>query len=262
MPPGTGRSRGGCWFAGLFIALAGGCAAGRSQLEQALLADQTPAAHGSDADRRYRVHCPDVVEVEVPGAGRWSGPRPIAADGRIVLGDGSRLRIDGMTPPEVATAVAGRAHVSPEAVRVRVGEFNSQQVYLFGEVSGMQRALPYRGPETVLDLLQRAGGITPGAALGDVQVVRAHVAAGTTPEVFHIDLPAIVLQKDQHTNVRLEPFDQIYIGQSRRSRMRACCPPWLRPTYDSLCGLRRPGGAPAAADLAPNAPAQGLAYDR
>jgi protein involved in polysaccharide export with SLBB domain len=239
MPPGKGRSRWKLGPRGLLLVLAAGCTTGRPQLERALLADRTPAAHGDDADRLYRVHCPDVLELDVAGAPDWSGLRRIGADGRIALPGGKRLRVDGQPLPRVAATVAALARVSPERVQIRVLEFNSQQIYLFGEVSGMQRALPYRGPETVLDLLQRAGGITPGAALGDVRVIRTHVADGTTPEVFRIDLEAIVRKKDQHTNIRLEPFDQVYIGQSRRSGLCPCIPPWLRPTYETLCGLRR-----------------------
>jgi protein involved in polysaccharide export with SLBB domain len=257
MPPGKGRSRWGIGLVGLFLPLVIGCAASRPQLERALLADRTPAAHGDDADRLYRVHCPDVLELDVAGVPAWSGPRPVGADGRIDLAGGKRLRVDGRTLPKIAADVAVLARVPPERVQVRVVEFNSQQVYLFGEVSGMQRALPYRGPETVLDLLQRAGGITPGAALSDVRVVRAHVADGTTPEVFHIDLEAIVRKKDQHTNIRLEPFDQVYVGQSRRSGLCPCIPPWLRPAYETLCGLRR---SPAGA--ARDSPADGLAQGR
>lgn len=253
MRPGKTQKRWGSGL-GLLLALAAGCATDRPQLERDLLTDRNPAAHGEDADRQYRVRCPDVVEFEVAGSRDWSGPRRVGADGRIALVGGKRLRVDGLTPPKIAAAVAGFAHVGPEAVRVRVLEFNSQQIYLFGEVSGLQRALPYRGPETILDLLQRAGCITPGAALANVQVVRAHVADGTTPEVFHIDLEAIVRKKDQHTNIRLEPFDQIYVGQSRRSGLCPCVPPWLRPTYEALCGLRRPGYRPAG-----NAPGEALA---
>jgi protein involved in polysaccharide export with SLBB domain len=125
-------------------------------------------------------------------------------------------------------------------VRVRVAEFNSQQLYLFGEVAGLQRAVAYQGPETVLDLLQRVGGITPGASLGDIEVVRTHVADGKAPEVFHVDLAAIVLKHDQHSNPRLEPFDQVYVGQSRRSSLTCSLPPWVRPVYKRVCGMSRP----------------------
>jgi protein involved in polysaccharide export with SLBB domain len=245
MGAGKGRSRWRGWLAGSVLGLAAGCAAGRPELEQALLADRTPAAHGGDAPTHYRVRCPDVLDVRLARAPDWTGLRRVSADGRIELGDGTRLRVDGLTAEEVGRAVAARAGVPAGRVRVRLAEFNSQQVYLFGEVSGLQRALPYRGPETVLDLLQRAGGVTPGAALGDVQVVRAHVAEGKTPEVFRVDLEAIVVKKDQHTNVLLEPFDQVYVGENRRSRLSPCFPPWLRPTYEAACGMRRTPAAPA-----------------
>jgi protein involved in polysaccharide export with SLBB domain len=209
-----------------------------------LLADRNPAAQGPDALAGYVVHCPDVLEVTVDGRPGWSGQRPIGADGRITLGDGVAPRIEGHTPPEIVRVVAERAGVSPGRVHVGVAAFKSQQLYVFGEVAGLQRAVPYRGPETVVELLQRVGGITPSAAVGDVQIVRAHVADGTAPEVFPVDLAAILLKKDQQTNVRLEPFDQIYVGQTRGGALSCCVPPWLRPLVEALCGMRRP--TPAA----------------
>src|SRR5438552_3184507 len=134
-----------------------------------------------------------------------------------------------------------RAGLSPEGVRVRLADFKSQQIYLFGPGAGVQRTVAYQGPETVLDLLQRTGGIAPGAAPGEVYVVRSHVADGKPPEVFHIQLQAIVRSQDERTNLRLQPFDQLHIGESRRSSLVKCFPRWLQPMYESMCGLRRPG---------------------
>ena len=146
--------------------------------------------------------------------------------------------MEGQTPEEVAATLAAAARVPPEAVHVRVAAFNSQQVYLFGEVIGLHRAVPYQGPETVLDLLQRVGGITPAAAPSDVYVIRSHVADGHDPEMFHIDLHAITANKDDSTNVRLQPFDQVYVGQSRQAVIDRCMPPWLRPAYQRLAGMK------------------------
>ena len=83
------------------------------------------------------------------------------------------------------------------------------------------------------------GGVTPGAAEGDIHVIRSHVADGHDPQVFHIDLRAITDQKDARSNVRLQPFDQVYVGQARRAVLDRCMPPWLRPAYQTLAGLRR-----------------------
>jgi protein involved in polysaccharide export with SLBB domain len=227
----AGQGRCSWWAAGAvapLLALLAGCAGGGPRLDRALLADRTPAAHHAGCADCYRVRCPDVLDVDVPGRPAWGGPHPVGPDGRIALGGDFALRVEGQTPPEVAGRVASLAGADPDRVRVHVAAYNSQQIYLFGEVSGPPRAVPYQGPETVLDLLQRAGGITPGAEVGNVHVVRAHVADGRPPEVFQVDLAAILQRHDQGTNVQLEPFDEVYVGQTRRSAVADCLPPWIR----------------------------------
>jgi protein involved in polysaccharide export with SLBB domain len=174
----------------------------------------------------------------VAGRPAWSGPRPVGADGCVGLPDGGRLRVDGLTAPEVARSLANLLGLPPERVVVQIAEYRSQVIYVYGPVSGLEQVVAYRGPETVLDLLQRLGGLTPGAAPGDVRVLRAHVADGKPPEVFHVDLHAILIEHDQQSNVRLLPFDQVHIGRNRRSRLEPCFPVWMRPLYGRACGLR------------------------
>lgn len=225
---GFGQTRWSWWgraAAGPVLVLLAGCA---GRLDRALLADHNPAAHSANPETAYCVHCPDVLDVSAPG---WSGHQAVGPDGRVRTAGGA-VRVDGETPAEAARSIADRLGVDPDAVRVRVAEFNSQRVYVHGEVAGLQRAVPYQGPETVLDLLQRVGGLSRGAATGDIQVVRAHVADGRPPEVFRVDLEAILRRGDQATNVRLEPFDQVYVGQTRRKCLACCLPPWLR----KVCG--------------------------
>jgi protein involved in polysaccharide export with SLBB domain len=228
----AGQGRWSWWgraAAGPVLALLAGCA---GRLDQALLADHNPAAHRADHEAEYCVHCPDVLRITAPG---WSGEQAVGPDGRVRPGEGVAVRVEGQTPAEAARAVALALGVDPGGVRVRVAAFNSQRVFVHGEVTGLQRAVPYQGPETVLDLLQRVGGIARGAAPGDIQVVRSRVADGHPPEVFHVDLEAILRRGDQTSNVRLEPFDQVYVGQTRRHCIACCLPPWLRALF---------GGAP------------------
>jgi hypothetical protein len=52
-----------------------------------------------------------------------------------------------------------------------------------------------------------------------------------------------VVKHDQQSNVRLLPFDQVYVGQSRRSTYAPAMPPWLRPLYNALVGMHRTDGA-------------------
>jgi protein involved in polysaccharide export with SLBB domain len=184
------------------------------------------------------VRCPDVLQITVADHPTWGGRVVVQPNGEISLNSGGRLAVEGRTIAEITRAVAEHLGIPPAQIQVAVAEFRSQHLLLFGEVTGQERMVAYEGPETVLDLLRRAGGITPGASPDNVQVVRSHVADGKAPEVFHVDLAAILLKNDPRTNVRLEPFDQIYVGQTRRSTLAACFPPWLRPLYEGLCGMR------------------------
>lgn len=196
------------------------------------------------ATHDYVVHCPDVLTIHVAGRPDLSGAKVIGTDGRVELGTLGRLRVEGKDVADIGLLVAQVACISPRHVTVSVAECKSQQIYLFGQVIGLQRAVPYQGQQTVVDLLQRVGGITAGAATNDVYVVRPHLGDGKQPEVFHIDLKSILAHTDEHTNIQIQPFDEIYVGETRHSRLEKCIPRWLRPVYESLCGLRRhlPGG--------------------
>ncbi len=233
------------------LGLSAGCAADGSRLDQALMAGRNSDPAG-DRDGRYVVHCPDRLELDVRGAvvPAAAGDDEVGADGRIPLPGGGRIHVDGLTTDEISRAAAERLRLPADEVHVRVAGYESQQIYLFGEIAGRERCVPYEGPETVVGLLHRVGGVAPGAAVADVQVVRSHVADGGSPELFHVDLKAILLDGDQRTNVRLQPFDEVYIGELRRSSLKRCVPPWLRPLYERACGIQQ-GAAPAARAAGP-----------
>jgi protein involved in polysaccharide export with SLBB domain len=208
-----------------------------------LMADKLAADRNAGVAENYRVGCPDVLEVAVAGRGEFSGHYVVEPDGRINLGRYGRIRVQDRTLADIDGLVADAIGVLPPQVRVRVVEYRSQHIVLIGQVIGWQRTVPYQGQETVLDLLQRVGGITPGAAPQGVYVVRAHLGEGR-PEAFHVDLDAIVMRKDESTNVRLMPSDHVYVGETRQARIEKCIPPWLRPVYqklwDMLPGDQRP----------------------
>jgi protein involved in polysaccharide export with SLBB domain len=216
------------------LAMLGGCA-GTRQLQKALRADHHLTAHARDLEALYVVRCPDVLEVQ--GVPACSGRHAVGPDGQLALGGSRSVRVAGRTVPQITREVAHQAGVPVEHVHVRVAEHNSQQLYLVGEVEAAHQVVAYRGPETIVDLLQRVG-LASGAALSDIRVVRGHVADGKPPEVFHIDLTAILLEHDQQTNLRLEPGDHIHVGQRPPCRMAGCVPPWLRPLYGSLWDVK------------------------
>lgn len=244
-------------LAPLFGLLAG-CGLGKPNVDQTLLARKMPLV-SPDGLAGYTVRFPDVLDVYVPGRPDWTGRRPLRPDGRIETIPDQSIRVEGRTTAEIGRLLADKAGVASGSVGVVVAEYNSQQVFLFGQVQGGTRAVPYQGPETILELFQRVGGITAGASPRDVQVVRAHVADGRQPEVFDVDLESILNKNEPQTNMRLQPFDQVYVSQSQRASFAKCLPPWLRPIYEDLSGLARPGRAeipvlrPAAPDAIPRA---------
>src|SRR4051794_37424385 len=111
------------WLLGAALVALAGCATTEAQLEKTLLADRHPTAHTNDLDARYTVRCPDVLELHVSGRTGSTGPYPVGPDGRITLSAGRVLRVDGLTAPEIATAVARRMGVAEDQVRIRVAEF-------------------------------------------------------------------------------------------------------------------------------------------
>jgi protein involved in polysaccharide export with SLBB domain len=225
---------------GLLLCLVAGCAtAANPRVGPSPLTDRPPTARSEAGVGPYRIGCPDVLEVTAEGAPWLNGRYVVGPDGRIDLGNLGRPRVDGETVTDAAAAIAARASVRPAAVRVAVLSYRSQQVYLVGEVRGLQRAVPYEGPERVVELLQRVGGLTPGAALGDVYLIRPHLTEAKPPEVLRVDVPAIITKHEQATNYIVQPFDQINVGETRPSMLSRSLPPFILPLYDSLFGLRQ-----------------------
>jgi protein involved in polysaccharide export with SLBB domain len=217
--------------------LSAGCtyeAQQRADVEKHLMSDRDVTTRNRGVADNYQVGCPDILAIEVAGRSILKTRQMVGVDGRVDLGDHGKPRVEGRTPVQIAELIAGQVGVAPGCVKVQVAEYRSQQLFLFGQVVGWQRSVAYRGQETVADLLQRVGAITPGAGPQDVYVVRAHIAEGDRPEVFHVDLQAIVVNHDQKTNLRLLPNDQVYVGETRQARVERIIPPWFRPLYQAI----------------------------
>lgn len=222
------------WLPRLCLLVCLGCASNRAGVERSLKVDRYPSPNGEDMSAHYRLACPDVLEIRVSARPQFDADYIIGPDGCIDLGDYGALRVEGQTPLQAARKIAEELGVPPDQIRARVAQFKSRRLFLFGEVFGWQRSIPYQGPETVLDVLHRVGGITRGAEPKDVHVVRPHLDDGRRPEAFHVDLRAIVDRGDQSTNVRVEPFDQIFVGESSRSRFENTLPRWMQPWYRKM----------------------------
>jgi polysaccharide biosynthesis/export protein len=222
-----------------------GCVSNSGHLGKELMADRSVAQRNQGLTETYLVGFPDVLDIQVSDHPEIGRVCVIGPDGRIDVSPAApgprspdRIRVEGKSLAEVADIIAGHTGLPVQSIQVRVKEYRSQPLFLIGQVVGWQRTVSYQGPETVLEVLQRVGGITPGAAPDEIFVVRAHVADGPRPEVFHVDLNAILREKDQKTNIRLLPFDQVYVGESKKAKALKCIPPCLRPVFFPLLGIR------------------------
>jgi protein involved in polysaccharide export with SLBB domain len=225
-------------LAGLLLAATSGCATlNRPRIQQSLKHAPAPASEAA-AQAAYTIACPDVLRLVLPARPELDGLYAVGPDGRLDLGLAGQPRVEGATPAEAGRRIGELLRLPVDGVGVWVAEYRSRHVHLFGQVSGSPRSVPWQGPETVVEMLRRTGGLQAGAAVNEVHVVRSQVAEGRRPEVYRIDLKAILTRGDPSTDLRLEPFDQIYVGELRRSSLCRLLPPWLRPTFCRLCGLR------------------------
>src|SRR5436309_13160990 len=170
---------------GLSLGLLVGCAAGPPRFDQALMADKGAIARNQGVEQAYYVFCPDILEISIDSDYRrvgwaessrptWNNRAPIAgavgledsahptkgqyaidADGRIDLGRLGKLRVEGRSVTQIADRLSAESGVHVDRIRVKVAQYNSQQIYLYGQVmptggsfQSSQRAVPYQGPET------------------------------------------------------------------------------------------------------------------
>jgi protein involved in polysaccharide export with SLBB domain len=227
------------------VVLLAGCTDARVFLGPPAVVQAGYRADAPPAVPAYRLGCADVVEVTFTDRPDWDRLAAVGLDGRLPLGDVGSPLVEGATVEEAAAAVAKWIGLNPARVSVRLAEPRAARVYVHGPEGDRQRAVAYRGPEPVVEFLWRVGAIKQGSTdLRDVYVVRPNVAVGGRPEVFQVDVGAVVLDADHATNVTLRPSDQVYVGETHRSRFSRLLPKWLRPLYRKLVGLLPPDGWP------------------
>jgi protein involved in polysaccharide export with SLBB domain len=199
--------------------------------------DLDAAAEAPAPDIRYRVACPDVLEVSFADRPEWDAFAAIDLDGRLPLEESLQPRVEGLTLDEVRDELARLAGVPAEQVHVSLASPRSGRLFLNGPVRGRSRVVAYQGPEPVIDFLKRVGGLPPGSKLNQVYVIRPHIAAGQPPEVFRVDVEAVLIDNNPATNVPLRPSDQVYIGETRGSSFSRSLPHWLGVAYRRMLGL-------------------------
>ena len=200
-------------------------------------ADPKAAAEAPAPSAAYQVGCPDVLQITFVDHPDWDAVAVVDVDGRLPLQLPGNPRVDGRTLDQIRADLATLAGCSPERVSVSLAAPRSGRVVVYGPVRGRARTVPYQGPEPVIDFLKRVGGLPPGSKLNQVYVIRPNVAAAAKPQVFRVDVPGVLVDGDERTNVPLLPDDQVYIGETKQSSLSRLMPDWLGTVYRRGTGL-------------------------
>jgi len=188
-----------------------------------------------NADELYTLACPDEIEVVFDGRSDMNCTSPIGPDGCVEIGELGRIRVEGDTCTEAAQRIAASARMPFAQVRIRVAEFNSRKLFIYGS-NGSARAVPYQGPETVMGVLRRSGGLGKEPP-NEAYIVRSQLSEAKPTEVLAVDLQAIRDKNDHRTDYRLQPQDEIYVGAKPGSSVAKAMPPILKPAYETIRAL-------------------------
>src|SRR5262249_37823006 len=98
-----------------------------------------------------------------------------------------------------------------DKVFIDVTAYNSMNYHILGDVLVTGR-LPCTGNETVLDALERAGGLLPTADPKQIRLVRPE-RGGKPAKIYNVDLEAIQEKGVVATDYQLFPGDRLVVGR-------------------------------------------------
>ncbi|MCS7161649.1 MAG: polysaccharide biosynthesis/export family protein [Gemmatales bacterium] len=189
----------------------------------ALSRGEVPVSPLGEYPADYRVGPGDVLALRFSQCHDWNGTFRVLPHGCIVLPKLGAFPVSGHTPDEIAELLREAYGEAVGLVFVQVHHYDSQHVYLLGEVRGGPRAVPYQGPETIVQLIQRVGGLTPDA---DPSAIRVHRPFGRQgeEEILQVNLVALILEKDRRQNIYIHPYDRIIVPRNAWARLCDCLP--------------------------------------
>ncbi len=154
----------------------------------------------------YRVGKGDILQVSVWGEPQLSQRVIVRPDGKISLPLLSDLPVDNLTAGELEHTLTHSyaAFLKHPQVNVLVAEVHSKFVYVTGEVQ-RPGAYPMLAPITIVQLIARAGGVTPFAKSKQVYVL--HAAPGPRIKVNYKAL----LEGNTQENIALSSGDTVVI---------------------------------------------------
>ncbi len=179
----------------------------------------------SGPERNYYLQPGDQIDVKFFYDPELNETVTIRPDGKISLQLVEEIEAAGLTPAEldkIITERYGEELERPE-VAVIVRTFGGQKVYVGGEVKS-PRTLTLTGDLTVMQSIIDAGGLTKSAKKTEIIVVRR--GSDYKPVPYKINLEKLLA--GQEKDIRLQPFDIVYVPKSTISNVNEWIDKYIR----------------------------------
>jgi polysaccharide export outer membrane protein len=172
-----------------------------------------PPAHSlPDPVVNQQVGPGDLLEVVVVGEDKLPKEYTIQSDGSLDFPYTQGIKVVGLEPREVASAISKQLIevkflVKPQ-VQVKVKQFNSKKVQIIGQVV-KPGPMPYQDGMTLVQAISAAGWFTPLADTNHVQVIRILNANKSVNAIISVD----AITDNARPDVKLQQGDTIKVDQ-------------------------------------------------
>jgi len=157
----------------------------------------------------YMVGEADLLLISVWKEPELSRTVIVRPDGKISLPLVNELKVSGMTVSQVQDLLSNRlrAYIVDPQVTVTVSDVRSKNAFITGEVA-RPGAYPLLMPTTVLQLIAKAGGLSPFANRGGIFILRE---VNGKPARLPFPYKEVIKGKREDMNIELRPGDTVVV---------------------------------------------------
>lgn len=180
-------------------------------------------AQDDDANKNYVIGSEDVLDITVWDHDDLTRTVTVAADGYFSFPLIGRIKAGGLTVRSLETKIAqllDKDYIVNPQVTITISDFKSQKVFILGEVKS-PGAYYLSKNDTLLEVISKAGGVTPNAGREIIIARPKQGSASLQPakldsknsQLQRVDLQAL-LAGDVQKNVAVQDNDTIYVPKA------------------------------------------------
>jgi len=166
-----------------------------------------------DGVPQYKIGPGDILEIFITrGPTQEKIDTPVRANGRISVSF-AEVNVNGLTADQAASELTQALSVyfrNPQ-VEIQVKEYNSKKVSVLGAIGGAPRGglgtIALTGRMTLLELIAKAGGLTPNASLDRVRVTRE------SGKSYTVNMFRYVQEGDLSQDFVLDSGDAVFVPE-------------------------------------------------